>query len=172
MEWKSVFRNPLCALSVLAMFAGLLVDFQGAASKMARAIPLIEALLPLIALGGVTFFGLWSIWAVPSFFWARRPAAKFGTNYYFIVKCRNAVEGRIIGILDNNSHLYAGMTELSNTLSRFRIQCPNINPDDKYYAVVWFNFLAQLAPLARHDDLYNARKLGLRGNESHDRTQL
>ena len=46
------------------MFAGLLVDFQGAVSKMVGILPIVEAFLPLAALGGTTFFGLWSASAI------------------------------------------------------------------------------------------------------------
>ena len=54
---------PPCA--VLGMSAGLLVDFEGAAEKVKAMWPLVEALLPIFALGGTIAASIWlagTIW--------------------------------------------------------------------------------------------------------------
>ena len=55
--------------------------------------------------------------------------------------------------------IYADTSEIADTLDRFGIQCPNVSPNDTDYVLTWFNFLTKLAPLARHEDLYNAQNI-------------
>ena len=92
----------------------------------------------------------------------RRPSIKFGEYYPMIVNGRN----HVLRYVGGNSFLgpdlpwlFSQMTEISSTLEGLSIRCPSTNPDNqKQYALDWFNFLTQLAPLARHRDLRKARK--------------
>ena len=59
----------------------------------------------------------------------------------------------------SNNALFAQLTQLSNTLGRFGIVCPEDSPQSAEYELAWFNFLAKLAPLALHNDLRAARRL-------------
>ena len=59
----------------------------------------------------------------------------------------------------SSNALFAQLTQLSNTLGRFGIICPEDSPQSNVYELVWFNFLTNLAPLALHNDLRAARRL-------------
>ena len=159
MDWKGLLRKPGTVVAGLAVCSGLLVDFQGAASKVSDAIPIIAAFLPLIAIGGVTFFGFWSITSVSAFLWSLPPAAKFGGYYPVIVSVRLSCVEHMNDRLRSTTppQIYARAHEITESLYRFGILCPNVSPNDKDYVVTWFNFLTKLAPLARHEDLYNAQ---------------
>ena len=110
----------------------------------------------------------------------RLPSRRFGECYHTIVQCRDsAKECTQTDDMNDPSQLelYAAVSEISETLRRFGVQCPSANPDDwKYtvlpsvristahpdgrtYAAAWFKFLTSLAPLAQHKDLREARKL-------------
>ena len=164
-DWKTIITAPYTALAFLAMFAGLLVDYQGAMSKVAAAIPVVAAFLPLLAIGGTTFFGLWSITSIWTFFWSRRPAARFGRLYHTVVQSRDAAKfametaPRWTPDIQTNPGLYADLRQLSDILRRLGIECPSVFLDDQKYSSIWFAFLTELSSLAFHGDLTKARRL-------------
>ena len=71
----------------------------------------------------------------------------------------------------NNEALFAQLTQLSNTLGRLGIICPEVSPQSAVYALAWFNFLANLTPLALHNDLRAARRLHQAMPEAEELTQ-
>ena len=158
MSWKRLQQKPLPSLSGLAVFLSLLLDFQEAATKVSEITPLIEAFLPLVAVGGVTYFGLQSV----AHIWSLRPSAKFGQLYPQISGLRNAVGAlhEADSVPSGTTQLLGALHEMAYALSRFGIRCPKVKLDHNY-AFAWFSFLTVLAPLAQHSHLRKARKLRL-----------
>ena len=167
MKWKGSLK---AAISGLGLSTGLLVDFQGAGTKVARAIPVIgeilEAAMPLIALGGTLYFGP----AVVGKLWQLRPAAKFGKYYKAIASYRDNV-GLYIEVMKPGSRahftpgscpkLTGNLAELTEILNRLHIPWPQKSPDvlNDEYIDKWFEYLCHLAPLSLHCDLRSARRL-------------
>ena len=158
MNFKAFLRKPMAAVTGLSVFVGLLVDFQGAASKLGGVLGVMEGFLPMVAIGGSVFFGGWTMATVLPFSWSLRPSARFGKHFRSIVKCRDNAMRCMQSNMSSNA-LFAQLTQLSNTLGRFGITCPKVSPQSADYELGWFNFLTNLAPLALHKDLRAARRL-------------
>ena len=60
MNWKE-FVKPGSILSGLSIFITLLVDSEGAASRLSEMMPWLSAFLPLIAVGGTAFFSVCAV---------------------------------------------------------------------------------------------------------------
>ena len=155
--WKWLRRSPLGPLTGLSVFCGLLVDFQEAATRMSQIIPIIEALLPIVALGGTTLFGGLAVTSITSVIRRMLPWNRFGEHKDEIGYC--------LGRLTSSSHdlpiptrkIYAELTDLTMTLDKFRIPYPTIRVGDPQYSIVWFNYLVILFSLARLRALKAAR---------------
>ena len=144
---------PPCA--TVATFSGLLVDFRGAASKVGAMWPLIDALLPIIALAGATGGSIWltgTVWE----WWPPRKArqrkiAEFSTmapNLYRLSR------------LTSNSHHYQEIRAIAFHLIELGISTPDPS-EIGYEEGAWKSFLEELGNLAVHGLLTRARKENL-----------
>lgn len=143
-EKRETWRRfwPPCA--TVAPFAGLLVDFQGAASKLRAMWPFIDALLPIIALAGATSGSIWlagTIWV-----WSRRKVYRFQTlapNLY-----------RLAGLVSNPHH-DREIRAIAFSLGELSIPVPNEDAEPE----TWAKFLEDVSNLASHGQLRRARKV-------------
>ena len=162
MNWKSWLSKPSAVLSALAVFTGLLVNFQGAMAQVANAIPAISAFIPLIALGGTTFFSLWALSIAAVWIWNRMPSHKFGACSSEVNECLQLVHGAIRYWPYNNpgGDPWPRLIELSKRLEKLNIPFPAFDTaGDEEKLEEWFQFLKDLGPLANRCELSRARNL-------------
>ena len=161
MGWRELADKPAINWTALATFVGLLADFRGIAADISESIPILQAFLPLIALAGVAFFGFRSVSYLTRWLWFRRPSAQFGNCHDAIRTCRDRIASQMqfsFGPFPYDVH--SRIQELRASLERLGVHGPSTDPnDDDTYLLSWYNFLVDLAPLARHNDLRTARRL-------------
>lgn len=149
-EKREAWRRfwPPCA--TVGAFAGLLVDFQGAASKVGAMWPFVDALLPIIALAGATGGSIWlagTIWD-----WSRRK------TYRFQALAPNLC--RLAGLVSNPHH-DREIRAIAFSLRELGIPVP----DDDSEPETWERFLEDVSNLASHGQLRRARRVRSFGDE-------
>ena len=143
------------------MFAGLLVDFQGAASKMLIILPIVEALLPIAALGGTTFFGLWSASAIGNSIIERRKK-KFKLSTRKAAMTMTKIQARVRRYDYTNRHDYWKLERNQEALEQTRLWMREVEelglaPPAGPHAVGWHRHLSKLLPHVRRYGVRRAR---------------
>ena len=144
------------ALALSAMCIGILANWGGAATRITAIWPAVQALLPLLAIGGiaastVTIAGvLFAAWKKVS------PSAKLGSLEENLWKIRqglvNDVENQRLS--QENGEI---LTILSSDLEEeFGIPCPPVN---EQYREVWAKFLFALSLQARRRSIEGAQAI-------------
>lgn len=177
MDFKKLAQKPWAAIAGLAAFTGLLVDFQGATSKMGDAIPILSAFLPTIAISGIAVFSSWLVYSGLLRIWKILPSQRFYSHYAQIDKCLSLLTKslekplslydetvRVVGspaVKDRPSpYIFSQIERLIPILRKFSIQFPDTNVEDhQKYNIEWFNFLVQLTACAEQRDLNRARSI-------------
>ena len=168
MSWKSRLAKPAAVLSALAVSTGLLVDFQGAAAQVANAIPAISAFVPLIAIGGTTFFSLWFLSIAAVWIWNRRPSHKFSACSSEVNECFQLVHGAIMYWPYNSpdGDPWPRLIKLSRNLEKLNIPFPDFDTaGGKEKLEEWAQLLKDLGPLANRCELSKARNLTLQASD-------
>ena len=158
MDWKKIAQKPWTAIAGLSAFTGLLVDFQGAASKMSEAIPILSAFLPTFAIAGTAGLSSWIVYSGFRWIWNILPSQRF-SHCGQIYHCLSLLTDAVGPYPSNERYIYSQIQRLIPILIKFGIKCPdtkNIACEEKYNSV-WFNFLVQLT--ACGSDLKMARLL-------------
>ena len=138
---------PPCA--TVATFSGLLVDFRGAASKVGAMWPLIDALLPIIALAGATGGSIWltgTVWE----WWPPRKARQRETAEF------SAMAPKLYSLSINSYH-YREIRAIAFHIIELGISTPDLSEiEDEEGA--WKPFLEELGNFAARGLLTRARK--------------
>ena len=128
---------------------------------MSAAIPFAQGFLTLVAVGGTTFFGLWTPFALWN--WGKT----LFPGYKFRILCRDEVS-HCLSIVTDAMQFDLGVThELGQSLNRlshvtlrnFKIDAPQIMPNDQTYLSVWYSFLMELEIYVLRGDLKAAREI-------------
>lgn len=155
-------RWPLySAIAACGTFAGLLVDFEGASTKLAQHVwPVVSALLPVLWLGGLVGSFAWLGGSIWHWYSPRRPSVRLKQRATHI---RGLKEVLILGTTDRTT--LAALHQLSVTLQKeFGIPCPDTRmavsgASHEMEMWRWQRFLVKLDPLVELGDLKEAREL-------------
>ena len=167
MQWKKISRSPTFSLTGLGTFFGLLVDFQGATTKVLNALPVLQALLPIVILGGTIFFGLHAIGTVPrfcySFIHSRLPGVRWGEENYVEIRTlaeRLDREYNPLGQVVLTPGIFAALSDFSGRMhQKYALKCPYVTRDSQECIGEWLLFLSNLSPYAATHNLKGARTL-------------
>ena len=167
MNWRALLSKPLPVLSGLAACCGLLVDFQGAATKLGNLLPIIDALLPLIALVGSICFGVWLISTICLWGWEKLPATRFSlleqrmvSALTYIASYQSRYDTDPVGrnvYRANHQPLKVVLYELKllkRELHTFSVPCPEVKLETLDN---WVDFLTNAISLSKHRDLKAAK---------------
>ena len=166
--WPSKVRTIL-SVSNVALWIGLLVDFEGAATRVGSMLPVIDALMPILALGftvgGVTWLLFEAVTWHPSY--RRGQRLKQHTALLEEINSTSATD-----IRPDDSALWHALNRCLEAKvileEQFKIPCPHLklpettdNEDENKALRRWVNswsiFTAVLLPRVRAGDLTNAR---------------
>ena len=179
MRWKSAFSNPQAALCWLSVFVSLLVDFQEAGTKVSEFLPAaIRGLLPLVAIGGTTYFSISILQAIPGCFRRakqraerRSPTGRFKACSDNINYCLDIIDTALERERPIGTDGFRKIVVLTQTkLSEFQIGFPDpstFDPRTPMGKRVWYRFLLNLAIYCETGNLEAARLL-MKSQESHD----
>ena len=163
MDWKKLLQKPWTAIAGLSAFTGLLVDCQGAASKMVDVIPILSAFLPTFAIAGTAGFSSWIVYSGFRWIWNILPAQRFYSHYESnsaqIHHCLDLLTEAVESCdAQPSPYIYSQIQQLIPILRKFDIKFPEKVGDQNHH-IVWFNFLVQLTACAKQHDLNEARSI-------------
>ena len=133
---------------------------------MGKLLPVLEAFLPLIGLAAICFTGGWVLKTIIIFCIDNCPSAKFRDKLEEIEKYRDIAEMAYNNnavfnkLLDGNMFvlLRNSVFNATDTLGKFDIVCPKINPNCSDAFLTWFHFLRQIHTYAKDGRLKEARE--------------
>ncbi len=160
MASKHWISSSLSALSGLAAFVGLLVDFQGVASVIGKLFEVAKAFIPLIAIFGTTYCSLWFLVIITQLIKKRLPSSKFKMLSDEIDFCKQLIidENNFFNFkLDSKQEISIAIYALSLKLYKFSIPHPDTNTDNEAIMQSWLNYLVVLSECARSGELRKAR---------------
>ena len=173
MRWET-FRRPEWVLAWLAIFVGLLVDFQEAATKMGEFLPIIRGFLPAVAIGGTVFFTVWLVPIVVTkcvrMVAKAKAKAKSKLPTEKLKACRCQIQSCLDSVDDalKYEHLittddFQKIVVLTQTkLAEFEIDSPDFSKHDprtQSGSQVWYQFLLTLSICSKTGNLTVARSI-------------
>ena len=102
MKWKNALKWFL-ELLITSICGDLLLDWAGTASKLSRAMPIIDPFVPHLAIAGI---GTIVVLNIP-FFRSMCPSEKFGAEHEKLVRLSDYVNGRVPSYSDSKAYDYA-----------------------------------------------------------------
>ncbi len=159
MKWKVSLGSLFAAMSGLGAFVGLLNDFQGAASMLGKVFEIIQALLPIIALGGITWCSLWALYFLGQMINKFLPRTKFKMLNDEIKHCKDLAWQHIDSwSYPNNKNAVSALATLELKLERLSIPFPNVDTSQDEYIHQWAIFLIVISEASESSDLRSARQ--------------
>lgn len=154
------------SISNLGLWAGLLVDFEGAATRLGTMLPILDALLPVLALAGACGGLVWAAFAMADWIPSLLPSGRLRAYVPLIEELRTASEE---ALLDGNK-----ITRVNNLIveakqileNQFSITCPGVLSHRSFNEIdavsnwlsEWGTFTSILLPRMRRGDLKKARE--------------
>lgn len=153
---REAWRQLWLPVAVVATFFGLLVDFAGAMSVLKAMWPVIEALLPVIALGGAAGGSVWlagTIWGLRERLPARQKKAKEVATFSAMTQ-----DLYRLSRLASNPHHRQEIRALAYHLNEIGISTPDRDEIGSEEGP-WEMFLEEVGHRAARGQLERARRL-------------
>lgn len=157
MSWKDLVGSPITSIAGLGICVSFLADVQGAATAVRELWPFLKAFAPFIVIGLAIVCVCRLLASLFLYLRARTPSEKFRQQYLTLVSCRNAVSSVLDGELRHRVNLHSDLTNIRHDLIALDIECPDIATFNREHLQLWYTFLNNLVPLARHKQLKEAR---------------
>ena len=164
--WKSKVRAIL-SVSHVGAWTGLLVDFEDAATRVGSMFPLIDALLPIVALSGTAGGVAWLLFEA----WTWHPSYRRGQRlkqYAALLEyIRSTLAADILSDPSKVLRAHNRILEAKMTLEeQFEIPCPGLETpvtmtETEVLSIWidgWSTFAAVLLPRVRSGNWKNARR--------------
>ena len=162
MSWNTCLLGLLTLLGGFGTFLGIVVDYEEAKTKLASLYPVIEALLPVIALGGVLSFGvgLFIIMGIIIYKIINTWKTRITKTDKFKAACLDKInsclyEASKIIFADSDqarTESYIKFKELSDLLYSYKIKSPDdLDLRHENYGTHWYTYLIKLKSfITRH----------------------
>lgn len=162
--WKRKIQAAL-SISNLGAWTGLLVDFENAATRIGAMLPVLDALLPIVALAGTAGGIVWVTFEVWEWTSPRLPGQRLKAHAPLIEQLRT-VSGEALSDATKLHHTFGLILEAKQILEdEFSIPCPGMPETESHEEEValsnwlsdWGAFASILLPRVRQGNLKTAR---------------
>lgn len=140
-------------------FAGFLVDYEGAATRLVGMYAHIEPFMPILFLAGLGFCSMWFSITLGEFIISRRPGVRLkATCLDEVSGCLDLVQDNIKSSGNINRYTLRKLRHLSNiTLAKHKVDTPELSLDKKEFSLFWCLYLELLEDYVSQGDLKSAR---------------
>lgn len=163
--WKAKITAVFSVANV-GLWCGLLTDFGDAATRVGSMFPVIEALLPVVALAGASGAVMWLL--IEAWMW--RPSYRLGQrlkSHTLLIENIRSISTADLSEHSKARHATNLILEAKVAMEeQFEIPCPGLEvpgtKTEREVLSIWLNswstFAAVLLPRVRVGDLKNARR--------------